>query len=393
MRKHEIRLIVVPIFLLGLSLLMLQTAYAGDDMKPRGPAVDWKAWAPELNSWEPPKYIPGWGGVPADIVLTSQMAGPPPQEPVRWTAQWEQREGVLLAWPLYWSSVDTAYCSMVDELQDVGIVYLLHDSVQSQRRIARKLLSNGIPLTNVEWLPIPYDTNWTRDYGPQNIWGQTSGNWGIVDNVCIYGPDDNNVNPNLHNLWNMDYYESPIVTEGGNLCTDGMGKVFCTSWVRAENFFMSPMQLHQAFWVYFRARLTILPWPPVSPHLDMCAKLVDPETWIVGEWPSSDPNTPVMDQLVGRLQSMTASTGNPYTIHRITQPDQLPGGYWRTYTNAYMQNGKVLVPTFNVPQDQAALAVFQQALPGWEIVGIDCTGYDGSGGAIHCSTHGIALHE
>ena len=58
-----------------------------------------------------------------------------------------------------------------------------------------------------------------------------------------------------------------------------------------------------------------------------------------------------------------------------------------------MQNGKVLVPIFDVEQDDDALAVFQQALPGWEIVGINCTGFDGSGGAIHCSTHGIASHD
>jgi len=153
--------------------------------------------------------------------------------------------------------------------------------------------------------------------------------------------------------------------------------------------------VYQAFWDYLNVELTILPWPPISPHLDMCAKLVDPETWIIGEWPSDDPNTPYMDEMVSILESMTASTGHPYTIYRVTQPDRLPKGrgYWRTYTNAYMQNGKALVPIYGVEQDDAAIGVFQQALPGWKIVGINCTGFDGSGGAIHCSTHGIAEHE
>ena len=90
--------------------------------------------------------------------------------------------------------------------------------------------------------------------------------------------------------------------------------------------------------------------------------------------------------------------GNPYKIFRIQQPARLSGdepeirkkGYWRTYTNAYQHNGKVLVPTYNVPEDAAALAVYQQALPGWEIVGIDSRGFDGYNGAIHCSTHEIS---
>jgi agmatine/peptidylarginine deiminase len=58
-----------------------------------------------------------------------------------------------------------------------------------------------------------------------------------------------------------------------------------------------------------------------------------------------------------------------------------------------MQNGKVLVPLYNVEQDNAALAVFQQALPDWQIIGIECAPFGDIGGAIHCSTHEIAGHN
>ena len=120
---------------------------------------------------------------------------------------------------------------------------------------------------------------------------------------------------------------------------------------------------------------------------------MDAETWVVGQWPPDDPNTPPVEQIVSILHSMTASTGNPYTIHRVKQPAQLNSGYWRTYANAYMQNGKLLVPIYSVPEDAAALAAFQAAAPGYEVVGIDCNVMNGSGGAIHCSTHGIAGQE
>jgi len=380
--KHLFMIIILTIFLvLGMNL----KAHAQEIMGPSS-AFDW-------NNWKPPKYIPDWKGIPGELQPPFPGVTPPPTEPVRWSAEWEDQEGVLVAWPLYWLAVESAYCAMVDELQDVGTVYLLYNNEVSKMRITEKLNSCGVPLENIEWLNILYNSNWTRDYGPESIFGQESDDWGIVDNVCLYGRKDNNVNPGLESLWGMDYYSSPIVTEGGNLSPDGMGKLFCTSWIRRENFFMGEEELRQTLNDYYNVELTILPLPPISPHIDMCAKLVNPETWIIGEWPSDDPNTPYMDRLVAILESMTASTGNPYTIYRIQQPKRLPSGYWRTYTNAYMQNGKVLVPTFGVKQDKAALAVFQQALPGWEIVGIDCTGFDGSGGAIHCSAHGIAHHE
>lgn len=345
-----------------------------------------------LEDLDPPKYIPGWDGIPAENLVLERIT-PPPDEAVRWTAQWEPRAGVLLAWPLYWPDVTTTFCGMVDELQDVGAVYMLYNNKFDQLRIIRKLSKCGVPLDNIQWLDISYDTNWIRDYGPQNIWGQDSGNWGIVDNVYLWRWKDNAVNGNLSDIWGSDFYATTIQTEGGNMLGDGMGRLFATDWILQENPGKTEQRVRELFSNYMNVELTILPQPPVSPHLDMTAKIVDPETWIVGEWPPDDPNTPFADEIVQTLESMTASTGNPYTIYRVQQPDRLPGGYWRTYTNTYMQNGVVLVPTYGVEQDDAALAVFQAALPDWEVVGIDSTGFDGSGGAIHCSTHGIASQE
>ena len=75
------------------------------------------------------------------------------------------------------------------------------------------------------------------------------------------------------------------------------------------------------------------------------------------------------------------------------QPPPSDDGSWRTYTNAYMQNGKVFVPTYGVEQDTSALTVYQEALPDWEIIGIDCNAFADIGGVIHCSTHEITGHN
>jgi len=357
------------------------------------------------DEWTSPKNIPNWNGVYDET--THVPITPPPSESVRWVAEWEDMEGVLMAWPYFsdvlnvlaharWSEI---FCRMVNELQEIGVVYMLYVDESQRMEIRCQLILHGVPLTNIEWINFRYNTIWTRDYGPQNIWGQESGDWGIVDfRYPFMRHWDNNINPKLHVLWNTDYYSSSLVTEGGNLCPDGMGRVFCTNWILQENVGprshnMSEEEVRLILREYLNVELFILPQPPISPHLDMCAKLVDPETWIVGEWPADDPNTPYMDKLVGILENMTASTGNPYKIYRIQQPNRLKSGYWRTYTNAYMENGKVLVPIYGVEQDNAALAVYQQALPGWKIIGIDCTVYDGTGGAIHCSTDGIVSHD
>jgi subtilisin family serine protease len=318
---------------------------------------------------------------------------PPPTSPVRWTAEWEKSAGVLLAWPLFWSSLDTIYSTMIDKLQDIGIVYLLCKNVMLRFLISLKLITHEVPLDNITWLSIPYASIWTRDYGPLNIYDLESGEWGLVDNIYGHYRDDK-VNNRLQRLWRTEYYETPIDVQGGNLCTDGMGRVFCLESIVKENHpTLNEEQLRQAFRDYLNVEMIILPEPPISPHLDMCAKLVDPETWIIGQWPQNDPNTPYVEEIVSILSNMTASTGNLYTIFRIQQPERRPDGFWDTYSNAYMQNGKVLVPLYNIEQDTAALAVFQQALPDWEIIGIECTAFGDIGGAIHCSTHEIAGHK
>lgn len=379
-----VRLIVYLTTIFYISLPSISAARE-DHLRP--PAFDW-------DISRPPKYIPNWQGLPEGLPYSVDFTHPP-SEPVRWTAEWEERQGVLLAWPVYWTAPETVYCRMVEELQEVGIVYMLFNNAYEQSQIVSILTSYGVTMENIEWLNIPYDSNWTRDYGPMNIWGEISGNWGIVDAVCNYGHNDNTVNAGLYEVWGMDYYEAPILVEGGNLCTDGLGKVFASEAILAEahQFGMTEGELHRAFQDYLGVELTILPWPPISPHLDMYAKLVDPETWLVGEWPRLDLNSHYMDQLVTMLDTMTASTGNPYTIYRVPQPHRTGMGYWRSYLNAYMQNGKVLVPIYGAWQDSTVLAIFQEALPSWEVIGINCVDFDNSGGAIHCCTKGIAQHD
>ena len=357
-----------------------------------------------------PKYVPNKAGIPTSGWNAATTRGetlrseprkmssaltPSPSEPVRLLAEWENMEGVLIAWPycVDWLSYNRVFCPIVDELQDVGLVYFLINDSQHKERITNQLLSWGVPIENIEWLYIPYDSCWTRDYGPINIQGLESGNLGIVDNV--YYPEntkDDVVNKKLHSYWNMDYYESPIVTEGGNMCTDGLGRLFCSRWLLKENPKLSEEQLRDILRNYLNVELILLPQPPISTHLDMYARLVGPETWIVGQWPPDDPNTPYMDELVAILESMPASTGKPYTIYRVQQP---PGSQelWRTYTNACMQNRKVLVPIYGLEQDNAALTIFQNALPDYKVVGIDCNVMNETGGYLHCITQGIATHD
>jgi agmatine deiminase len=60
---------------------------------------------------------------------------------------------------------------------------------------------------------------------------------------------------------------------------------------------------------------------------------------------------------------------------------------WPSYTNALTVNHRVLVPTYGLPErDAAALAVYRQVLPDHEIIGIDARVAANAGGTVHCLT-------
>lgn len=350
-----------------------------------------------------PKYIPGWTSVAPALRKPSRRFTEPPAEPVRWRAEFEPAKGTLMAWPLYWRDVQEAFVAMVAELQEVGDVYMMYDAPWEQNLILRRLLNAGVTPYGVIWVKFPWklgeriefidNCNWTRDYGPENIFGLQSGDWSIVDNRYYWDRrKENDANEVLGEYLYAGYYETPLATEGGNMAPDGVGTLFCTEWIFEENRFHTDDEVRQIFREYYGAELVVFPRLPISPHLDMGSKLIDAETWIIGQWPADDPNTAPVEEMVAKLRGMTAPTGRPYTIYRIWQPDRRPNGYWRTYTNAYMHNGKILVPIFGVAEDAGALAVYRRAAPGWDVVGIRCEGFDGSGGAIHCSTHEISGH-
>ena len=57
-----------------------------------------------------------------------------------------------------------------------------------------------------------------------------------------------------------------------------------------------------------------------------------------------------------------------------------------SYTNFYIGNTVVLVPTFNDENDEKALGILRDCFPGREVTGIDCSDIIYGGGAIYCMT-------
>jgi agmatine deiminase len=90
------------------------------------------------------------------------------------------------------------------------------------------------------------------------------------------------------------------------------------------------------------------------------------------------------------LQSFTQKDGTPYKLVALPMADacydedgqRLPA----TYANFLIINQAVLVPTYGVSQDEAALQILQACFPDREIIGINCRILIEQHGSLHCVT-------
>lgn len=150
-------------------------------------------------------------------------------------------------------------------------------------------------------------------------------------------------------------------------------------------------------------KMPTLPYDGIH-HIDMHMKLLDEQTLLVAQYPDGVADGPqINENLDYVLQNYTSTFGTPYRVFRIDSPPSASGlypdngGAYRTYTNAVFVNKSVIVPTYRPEVDGPALQLYQQLLPGYNIVGIDV---DNSGqnlisqsGAIHCITHTIGVSD
>jgi len=62
--------------------------------------------------------------------------------------------------------------------------------------------------------------------------------------------------------------------------------------------------------------------------------------------------------------------------------------YYRAYINSFISNSALYFPTYGDNGDDVARKVYQEALPGYKIVGVDAEGTEW-GDSVHCRTRNL----
>ena len=223
-------------------------------------------------------------------------------------------------------------------------------------------------------------------------------------------------------MYNTTQPPYDLMATGGNFMSDGMGTAFSSKLIEDENSggyawngpsgnvyypnhtiseIENIMQEFMGIDTYII--METLPHDGIH-HIDMHMKLLDEETILMAEYPAGVADGPQIEaNLQYVLNNYNSAFGTAYKVVRIPSPPSSGGyfpdnnGYYRTYTNSVFLNNTVLVPFYREEYDTIAQRIYEEVLPGYNIVGIDV---DNSGtnlisysGAIHCITHSVGVDD
>ncbi len=307
---------------------------------------------------------------------------PPPTGEPRFVGEFEPMQGVMIRYPL---GIPT---SLVVDLANNCHVYCI---TQQQSSAQSSFQNAGVNMNNVTFVNAPTDSYWVRDYGPWYIFEDRHP--AIVDNRYNRPrPNDDNMSQVFANFWNIPMYGMNLQHTGGNMMEDGRGHGVSDELVFQENS-NNETNVRQKMREYLGIdpyHVTIDPQGDYIAHVDCWGKYLAPDKILIAQLPQSNSQYALYEQVANYFATTNCCWGYPYKVYRV----QEPGGYTLApYTNSLILNHSVYVPLGdNNTYNQQALAVYQEAMPGYEIVGV--TNNDWSIGwentdALHCRTRGV----
>ena len=267
----------------------------------------------------------------------------------------------------------------------------------------------------IQVLPIPVDTQWVRDYGPVLVMGAQQ-RLRFVDGVYPHDADlDDAFTGALAKMMGVDDEPMPLYMDGGNLLSDGKRCYMSAPRAKAEIVPLADpnavpkIDARAAIHDAYTARLgcTTIAWieQPPHEHIDMYAKIVTPDTVLVGEvtdrtlalFRDEDGQVPlVFRELKESLDGVANQLSAYLKVVRIPAPVPFRGTL-RNFTNALLVNGKAIVPSFasygfdyDEYPDKELEAYYEAEVRkvysgvGFDVVFVNADALIHNGGALHC---------
>jgi agmatine deiminase len=317
--------------------------------------------------------------------------------------EWTPHERTLMCWParadMWGSLLPAAEASHAEVANAIAAFEPVLMAVRpEQAAVARAACSEA-----VELFEVGLDDSWSRDSGPIVVVDGSGGRAGVDFGFNAWGekfaPWDEDAAFAARALERLGVERidaTDFILEGGSIAVDGSGALYTT-----EQCLLHPKRNPSLSREEIGARLVrelgvarvvwlgrgLIEDDDTDGHVDnILAAVSEGHVLLQTVADPADPNYEPAQENLERLRAAGVT---------VTELELLPRLDWSgpptvvPYTNFYVCNGAVIVPTADPSTDDEALARIAALYPGREPVGIPGATLAKGGGGIHCITQQI----
>ena len=328
---------------------------------------------------------------------------------IRLPAEWEPQSAIQFTFPHEdsdWlpilAEVEQCFARIIETVTRYQKALVVCKNMEKTRTILR-----GCQQANLTLVELPSNDTWARDHGGITIFENEEpvlldfifNGWGLK----FAADKDNLITERLYEKGIFKVkklLKTGLALEGGGIESDGQGTLLTTAECLLSpnrNPHLTKKQINNRLKKLFGVKRVLwlnygyLAGDDTDSHIDTLARLCDKHTIAYIKCDDeTDEHFEALKAMESELKAFYTEEGEPYNLVALPMADacfdedgqRLPA----TYANFLIINGAVLVPTYDVPQDENALEILRGCFPDREVIGLDCRPLIWQHGSLHCIT-------
>lgn len=324
----------------------------------------------------------------------------------RLPAEWELQSAVQFTFPhsgTDWVDILEEVLPCFIEIIEIISRYEKVLVVCRDENEVRPLLQNAVQ-ENLILVNCPSNDTWARDHGGITILENGEPvildfvftGWGLKFPAYL----DNLITGRLQGkgIFKVPIHHGGIALEGGGIESDGKGTLLTTTEcllspnrnphldkAATEAKLKELFGVQRVLWLHHG----YLAGDDTDSHIDTLARFCSPDTIAyVRCTDPEDEHYEALQAMEKELKAFTTLSGEPYQLVPLPMATacyaddghRLPA----TYANFLIINGAVLLPTYQVPEDELAMVQIQKAFPLHQIIDVNCRALIEQHGSLHC---------
>ena len=319
--------------------------------------------------------------------------------------EWYEHQYCLIAWPcnkdLYGKIINKARDEVANVINEIAKTE--HVIVLSNKEDINEI-QNKTDNKNIDIVECKLDDSWMRDIAPI-FYNEDEKLKSISFEFNGYGkyPDylnDNKISKFISNYLNIPTKTSDLVIEGGAITYDDKKNLFSTKNVI---FNKNRKQKHNSEYIIKELKFLFdlnyiflfengLMEDDTDGHVDNLLCPIGKNKYLIATTHKLDPNYEILKKNKADLIKFFKDTNQTFDLIEVPLPTRKKinnKNIISSYINFYFSKNKIILPKFNVKEDNEVKLTFEKLFPNREIMMLETENINYGGGNIHCITMNV----